>query len=161
MTVALRRLDEALLPALLEAAVAGADPAEVMPPVTGEPGWTETDRAAFLAFHRARSIGTSDPVERTYAILDGDVVVGAGRLEAIDGGTEVGIWLCRRARGKGVGRAAVAQLIEQALRDGETRVVAETTSVNTAAVGALRALGAVLTEENGAVHAVLTFEAEG
>ncbi|MFC5948683.1 GNAT family N-acetyltransferase [Pseudonocardia lutea] len=152
MTVTLRALDEPLLVALLDAAVAGAEPGEVMPPVVGAPGWTDAARAAFLTFHRSRSVGAVAPVERTWAVLDGDTVVGAGRLEPVADGLEVGLWLARGARGRGIGRAAVRELVARA---GGRPVVAETTADNAAAVAVLRELGAVLVESGDAVHAVL------
>ncbi|MCE3553277.1 GNAT family N-acetyltransferase [Pseudonocardia sp. RS11V-5] len=156
MTVTLRALDEPTLVALLDAAVAGAEPAEVMPPVSGAAGWSDAARAAFLTFHRRRSVGAVAPVERTWAILEsdgrGETVVGAGRLEPVADGLEVGIWLARGARGRGVGRAAVRELVALA---GGRPVVAATTDDNAAAVAVLRGLGAVLVESEGAVHAVL------
>ncbi|MFR9805429.1 GNAT family N-acetyltransferase [Pseudonocardia sp. RS010] len=152
MTVSLCSLDEPLLVALLDAAVAGAEPVEVMPPVAGADGWTDATRAAFLTFHRSRSVGAVAPVERTWAILDADTVVGAGRLEPMAEGLEIGLWLVRGARGRGIGRAAVVELVARA---GDRPVVAATTADNAAAVAVLRELGAVLVESEGAVHAVL------
>ena len=68
--VTLRQLDETLLRGLLDAAVADADPDEVMPPVAGPDGWTDERQAAFLSFHQSRSLAT-EPIEATYAILVG------------------------------------------------------------------------------------------
>lgn len=152
MSVTLRPLDEPLLVALLDAAVAGAEPAEVMPPVAGAAGWSDAARAAFLTFHRSRSVGAVAPVERTWVILEGETVVGAGRLEPVADGLEVGLWLARGARGRGIGHAAVRELVARA---GGRPVVAATTADNTAAVAVLRDLGAVLVESDDAVHAVL------
>lgn len=152
MTVTLRALDEPLLVALLDAAVAGAEPAEVMPPVAGAAGWTDAARAAFLTFHRSRSVGALAPVERTWVILHGEAVVGAGRLESVAGVQEVGLWLARGARGRGIGRIALRELLARA---GDRPVIAETTADDAAAVAILRRLGAVLVESDGRVYAVL------
>jgi RimJ/RimL family protein N-acetyltransferase len=120
VAITLRELDETTLPLLLRAAVDGAEPDDVMPPLDGPSGWTEPRREAFRAFHRARSIATPAPVERTWVILCDSEVVGAGRLEPVPDGVEIGIWLGRRARGRGVGRAAVDLLVEQARTGGSS-----------------------------------------
>jgi RimJ/RimL family protein N-acetyltransferase len=145
--VSLRPLDESTLPALLAAAVAGADPLEVMPPVPGPGGWTAERRAAFLRFHRSRALAP-EPVEATYLVLAGDEVAGAARLEplAADGVVEAGMWLARRHRGRGVGTAVLGLLLECARAGGATRVVASTTAGNTAMRRVLAAHGARLTE---------------
>lgn len=147
--IGLRRLDEPLLAALCDTAVAGADPLEVMPPVPGPPGWTVRRRAAFVAFHRERSVTAPRPVERTWAVVVDGEVAGAARLAPVDGGEEAGIWLARPWRGRGVGATVMRMLVERA--DGP--VVAETTADNGAAVAVLRGLGAGVTVEGDAVHA--------
>ncbi|MYW04114.1 GNAT family N-acetyltransferase, partial [Streptomyces sp. SID3343] len=92
----LLRLDEDLTTALLDAAVADADPLEVMPPVDGPPGWTADRRAAFLAFHHEWAATPT-----TYAILVDGRVVGAARLQpAPAGGLETGLWIGRSYRGQ-------------------------------------------------------------
>ncbi|WP_224389333.1 GNAT family N-acetyltransferase [Pseudonocardia sp. ICBG1293] len=149
MHLDLRRLDEPLLAALCDAAADGADPLEVMPPVPGPPGWTPRRRAAFLAFHRERSVAAAEPMERTWAVVVDGAVAGAARLEPVGGGEEAGIWLARSWRGRGVGGAVLRMLVDRA--DGP--VVAETTADNTAAVAALHGLGAGVTVDGGAVHA--------
>jgi hypothetical protein len=80
-------------------------------------------------------------------VCDGEV---AGRLEPVRAGVEIGIWLGRRARCHGVGRAAVDLLVEQARTDGHLQLVASTTAGNSAAVRLLDALGASLTTQNEA-----------
>lgn len=151
-TVTLSPIDEDLLARLLAVAVTDADPAEVMPPVAGPPGWTAERRAAFGDFHRSMR-GTS------YVILADGEVVGATRLTPAEapGAAETGIWLARSARGKGYGTEALHLLIEEARARGISALIAETNSANPAALGALRALGAKLWEdrESGAVHATL------
>lgn len=147
--IGLRRLDEPLLAALCDTAAAGADPLEVMPPVPGPPGWTVRRRAAFVAFHRERSVTAPRPVERTWAVVVDGEVAGAARLAPVDGGEEAGIWLARPWRGRGVGATVLRMLVERA--DGP--VVAETTADNGAAVAVLRGLGAGVTVEGDTVHA--------
>lgn len=158
MDVTLHPLDEPGLAALLAAAVEGAEPAEVMP---AEPGasWDDARRTAFLAFHRARSLA-ADPVERTWVVRVAGVAAGAVRVEPppgrvahhvgpdapagqgtchSTGGSEIGLWLGRGFRGRGLGRAAVS-----AVRDVVAGpLVARTTAGNAAALGLLRTLGAV------------------
>jgi RimJ/RimL family protein N-acetyltransferase len=151
-TIKLRPIDEKLLPRLLDAAVAGADPAETMPAVPGPPGWTPESRAA-LADHHRSTAGTS------YAILSDDEIIGATRLTPVEapGVAEIGIWLARSARGRGLSVEALHLLVEEARARGTTALIAETNAANPAAVGALRTLGAKLWEdpESGAVHATL------
>ncbi|MDN3357492.1 GNAT family N-acetyltransferase [Actinomadura sp. DC4] len=149
-TVKLRPIDEELLPRLLDVAVAGADPEEVMPTVPGPSGWTPERRTAFGDHY------SSAPA---YAIEANEQIVGATRLTPAEapGAAEVGIWLARPARGKGHGTEALHLLVEEARSRGVTALIAETTTSNEAAVGALRTLGAKLWEdpESGAVHATL------
>jgi RimJ/RimL family protein N-acetyltransferase len=149
-TVKLRPIDKELLPRLLDVAVAGADPDEVMPTAPGPSGWTPERRAAF---------GDYFETAPAYAIETGDELVGATRLTPAEapGAAEVGIWLARSARGKGHGTEALHLLVEEARAQGVTALIAETNTSNPAAVGALRALGAKLWEdpESGAVHATL------
>ena len=151
-TVKLQPLGDDLLPRLLDTAVSDADADEVMPPVPGPPGWTEERRAALRAYLRSTD-------EKRWAVLvDGDVV-GAAHLAPADapGAVTAGIWLRRSARGKGYGTQAVHLLTEEARALGMSAVIAETSTSNAAAVGALRAVGAKLWEdpESGAVHATL------
>lgn len=150
-TVTLRPIDEELLPRMLDVAVAGADPDEVMPAVPGPPGWTPARRAAFA--DHVSGPGTS------YAILAGDEIVGATRLTPAEapGAAEAGIWLVRTARGKGYSVDALHLLIEEARAQGTTALIVETNTANPAALDLLRTLGAKLWEdpESGAVHATM------
>ncbi|WP_326598500.1 GNAT family N-acetyltransferase [Streptomyces sp. NBC_01803] len=161
--VRLRPLDEAGLPALLAAAVADADPLEVMPPVAGPAGWTERRRAAFLAFHRSRALA-AEPVETVYAIVVGGRVAGAARLcpppaagpRAGDGpaGTlEAGLWIGHSRRGMGVGGAVLRDLVALARASGAACLYAETTPGNMAMRRVLASLGARTAEEDGEVRA--------
>ncbi|WP_233223507.1 GNAT family N-acetyltransferase [Amycolatopsis sp. CA-128772] len=148
-------LDEAALARLLEAAVAGADPLEVMPPVEGPPGWTRVRREAFLAFHRARSLNPATAVERTWVIDTDGTAVGAARLEPHGDAVEAGIWLSRQARGRGIGRQVTALLLAEARATGAARFVASTTADNHGARALLSGTGAALTAEGDEVAANL------
>jgi RimJ/RimL family protein N-acetyltransferase len=148
-------LDEPALARLLEAAVAGAGPLEVMPPVEGPPGWTALRRAAFLAFHRARSLNPATAVERTWVIDVDGTAAGAARLECHGDAVEAGIWLSRDARGRGIGRQVTALLLAEARSSGVARFVASTTADNGGAQALLAGLGAALTTEGDDVAAEL------
>ena len=152
-------LTEANLTDLLDSAVADADPDEVMPTVDGPPGWNEGRRDAFRRFHRARSIAAAQPVETTYVITVEGGVVGAARLEPVSdsrgSGVELGMWIGRSQRGRGVGRAVVAQLVALAEGTGAQRIVASTTTGNVAAQQLLRGIGATLTTTGDSIHATL------
>jgi RimJ/RimL family protein N-acetyltransferase len=139
--VVLVALDEAGLADLLEAAVAGAAPAEVMPAPEGA-DWDDRLRAGFLAFHRGRALA-AEPVERTWVVRVGGRAAGAVRVEPGAGGHEVGIWLARDDRGRGTGTAALRLLrAEQSAVASGAPLVARTTASNHGARGLLRTLGA-------------------
>ncbi|MET8796144.1 GNAT family N-acetyltransferase [Nocardia sp. NPDC004568] len=133
MSIELEPLTENNLGALLEAAVADADPAEVMPPVSGDPGWTAQRQQAFLEFHRGRALRAEEPVELTYVITVDGRAVGAARLEYQGDSFEAGVWIGRSHRGRGVGRVVAGRLRSAAVTAGVRRVVAVTTGDNTAA----------------------------
>ncbi|WP_222131172.1 GNAT family N-acetyltransferase [Pseudonocardia sp. C8] len=155
MEVHLTPLDVAGLGELLEAAVAGADPAEVMPAPPGAT-WDGDRRAGFLAFHRERGLAP-DPVERTWVIRVDGRAAGALRLEPGPAGAELGIWLGRTHRGRGVAvRAVRALLADRSVVAPGAPLVARTTAANTGALALLRALGAVTAPgTDGAVTARL------
>jgi RimJ/RimL family protein N-acetyltransferase len=132
-SVTLEELDEDNLQLLLEAAVADADPLEVMPPVDGPPGWTSQRRQAFVEFHRGRALHPSRPVERTYVIAVDGRVIGAARLEPQGGNVEAGIWLGRSYRNRGIGGIVTTQLRTMAAETGAYRMTAATTADNIAA----------------------------
>ncbi|WP_206787144.1 GNAT family N-acetyltransferase [Amycolatopsis sp. MtRt-6] len=153
--IVLTPLDEAALARLREAAVAGADPLEVMPPVDGPPGWTPTRREAFLAFHRVRSLNPATAVERTWVIDADGTAVGAARLEPHGDAVEAGIWLARDARGRGIGKQVTALLLAEARESGAARFVASTTADNHGARALLAETGATLATEGDEVAAEL------
>ena len=150
--VALAELDERTLDGLLAAAVQGAEPGEVMVPLAGERGWTARQQEAFRRFHRDRSMTGTTRIERTFVVLVDGSPAGAARLEPTPRGVEVGIWLGRAWRGRGLGTRAVRRLVRHA---GAPGLVAATTVGNDAAVGLLRTLGAELSTTGDDVHARL------
>lgn len=162
--VTLRRLDESLLEDLLEAAVADADPLEVMPPVAGPAGWTAERRAAFLRFHRSRSLA-AEPVESTYAILVGDAtVVGAARLHPLEGpkhAAEAGVWIGRSHRGGGVGSAVLRHLLVLARADGFDFLFVSTTADNVASRRVLAGMGVDLVRDGDSVTGWVDLGATG
>jgi RimJ/RimL family protein N-acetyltransferase len=168
--VTLRPLDEKVLRDLLDAAVADADPREVMPPLEADPdagaadAWTPERRSAFLRFHRTRSLA-AEPVEITYAVAVGKAVVGAVRLFPLAAGeraarpaAEAGVWLMRSYRGAGVGDAAFRHLLGLARTQGIERLYVHTTAENTAARALIAALGATVVRggSSGAGGAAVT-----
>ncbi|MFJ7218169.1 GNAT family N-acetyltransferase [Amycolatopsis sp. NPDC098790] len=153
--ITLTPLDEPALARLLEAAVAGADPLDVMPPVDGPPGWIAARRAAFLDFHRGRSLNPATAVERTWVVDADGIAVGAARLERHGDAVEAGIWLSRDARGRGIGREVTQLLLAEARSSGATRFIASTTPENRGARSLLAGLGAALTIDGGEVRAEL------
>ncbi|WP_410642106.1 GNAT family N-acetyltransferase [Amycolatopsis sp. lyj-346] len=159
--VALTPLAETALARLLDAAVTGADPLEVMPPVDDPPGWTPARRDAFLAFHRARSLDPATAVERTWVIDADGEAVGAARLEPRGDAVEAGIWLTRAARGRGIGKQVTALLLAEARASGAATFVASTTAGNHGARSLLAGLGAALTTNGDEVAAALSLGPAG
>lgn len=159
VSIELLAIDGGVLDELVDAAVDGARPEEVMPPVEGPPGWTPQRREALRSYHRVRHSGLGGPErELGFAISDGSRVVGAARLCEVQTGTlEAGVWLVNRARGHGMGTQLLAALAHQARAAGARRLIAETTAANHAAIGALRRTGFTLSTYSGddSVHAEL------
>lgn len=144
---------------LAASAVLDADPDDVMPPVPGPPGWTADRLAAFVAFHRGRRGGLEGPhAEVSSVVLVAGAPAGVVRLQAVAPETlEVGLWLARSVRGRGVGGAVLRAAARQAAALGARTLVAETTSDNVAALGALRRVGAQVAgpDPDGVVRAEL------
>ncbi|HLZ38945.1 MAG TPA: GNAT family protein [Mycobacteriales bacterium] len=161
--VELRPLDEHLLAALLETAVADSDPAAVMPTAEASAEWTPTLRDAFLRFHRERSL--ADPgsrMETTYVVIVGSSVAGAARLQAHAGGESVdtGVWLGRSHRNRGIGTAVLRLVLAAARGTDARRLLAHTTADNLAAQHLLRRAGAHLEPVgDGTVRATLELAA--
>jgi RimJ/RimL family protein N-acetyltransferase len=161
--VTLRPLDEDRLLGLLNAAVADADPHEVMPSVAGPGGWTAERRAAFLRFHHTRSL-SAEPVETTYVIVVGETVVGAARLCPMADArhaVEAGVWIGRSHRGGGVGGAVFRHLLARARADGFAALFVSTKPDNTAVHRLLATLGTAPVRDGDTVTAWVDLAAAG
>jgi RimJ/RimL family protein N-acetyltransferase len=155
-------VDELTLDRLVNAAITDAAANEVTPPVTTGDEWSPARIAWLTDFHRTRRNGLSGPVaEATWAILVSDQVVGSVRLKRAAAAEilETGIWLTRRTRGQGVGRLAIAGVLQTAATLGARGVRAETTTGNRAALRVLRSLGfdLVASKDSTGVAALLMF----
>lgn len=160
--VTLVDVDELILDRLVNAAITDAAANEVTPPVTTGDQWSPTRIAWLKDFHRPRRTGLSGPVgEATWAILARDQVVGSVRLArtAVPEILETGIWLTRRTRGHGVGRLAMAGVLQTAATLSAQGVRAQTTTGNRAALRLLRSLGfdLVASKDGAGVTALLMF----
>jgi RimJ/RimL family protein N-acetyltransferase len=163
--VDLAPVTEARLSRLVAAALDGAAPDEVTPPVTPGERWTPERVEWLRAFHRDRRQGLDGPArEATWVVVEvvgqgaeGERVVGSVRLRRTGdpGVLETGIWLVRDARGRGVGRWALQQVLERAREAGATAVRADTTVGNAGARAVLAALGFAATVEGEQVRAEL------
>jgi RimJ/RimL family protein N-acetyltransferase len=85
---------------------------------------------------------TAPAQEATWAVVVDGSITGSIRLKATarQGCLETGAWLGRAARGQGIGRQALAAVIEHAARAGAKEVCAETTTGNSGALAILRHL---------------------
>ena len=139
------QVEEGILDQLVQVATSDAAADEVTAPLTPGPDWTPQRVAWLRAFHTDRLAGLTGPLrEQTWAVLDdADDVVGGARLALLaePGAAEVGLWLCRSARGKGVGGAALTQVLDHARRCGLTQVQARTRVSNAPALAALAHAG--------------------
>ncbi len=141
--VSLLAVDEAVLARLVGAALSGAQPDEVTPPLPPGDRWGPERIEWLRRFHRDRRLGLEGPLgEATWAVAVRGDVVGAVRLKgtADPGALEAGIWLTRAARGRGIGRRAIAALLDQARDLGALEVRADTSSGNHAALAVLESL---------------------
>ena len=157
--VELLDVDETVLSRLVGAALSDAEPDEVTPPMAG-PHWGPERIEWLRRLHRDRRLGLDGPLgEATWAVaLDGEIVGGVRlkRMAAPDV-LETGIWLTRSARGKGVGRRAVAAVLDRAQELGAREVRADTSRENTAAIYVLQRLGFRTSVEGDRVTAVRSF----
>ena len=116
---------------------------EGRPPLTGGT-WTPERIEWLRRLRRDCRAGLDGPAgQATWAVTEGGHVVGAVRLGRTDedGVLETGIWLTRGTRGRGVGQAAIAAVLDKATALGADAVRADTTSGNAAALSVLRRLG--------------------
>ncbi|MDL5155850.1 GNAT family N-acetyltransferase [Actinomycetospora termitidis] len=144
--------------AVVAAAVGGALPADVMPPdgASDPEEWTLPRERAYARFLRGRP-----PAETSYLVVEGCAVVGLARLRRDGDAAETGVWLARRARGRGIGVTVLGLLVERAATAGADRLVADTTADNVAALGSLRRHGATVQESGSDVSAVVRIRARG
>ncbi|SEQ93426.1 GNAT family N-acetyltransferase [Actinokineospora terrae] len=147
-------LDEATTERLLSVAVHEARPTDVMPTQDGADTWTPATENAFREFHRSHFHGANGTV--MYAVESEGSLTGMIRMARVSQDeAETGMWLGRSARGKGIGTAALRALVAEAAAAGVRTIVADTTSGNSAALGALRTCGATLTHHGDDVRAEL------
>ena len=154
--VELLSVDQYVLEQLVNAAVADASVNEVTPPVPPSDEWVPERIEWLRTFHRRRQQGIAGPDrEATWAVVARGDVVGSIRLKRIanSDNVEVGLWLVRRVRGSGVGRRALAAVLEEARALGVAAVRADTTATNRAALAVLAAFGFECTpvEDDGVI----------
>jgi RimJ/RimL family protein N-acetyltransferase len=152
-------VDEAVLARLVGAALADAAPDEVTPPLGRSDRWGPERIEWLRRLHRDRRRGLDGPLgEATWAIAVRGDVVGSVRLKrmAEPDVLETGIWLTRSARGHGVGRRAVAAVVERARAAGARAVRADTSVHNAPARAILERLGFECEVEGDRVNAVRT-----
>ncbi len=163
--IALAAVDDVVLERLVVAATSDAAAGDVTPPLTPGDVWTPERMAWLRAFHLDRRAGLdSEAGEATWAVLADGRVVGGARLARVaqDDVLDVGLWLTRRARGTGVGRSALAALLEHATALGAVAVCAQTTASNAAALAVLRQHGfACSSLPDGAVRAQVSLRGRG
>jgi RimJ/RimL family protein N-acetyltransferase len=123
-------VDEGVLEHLVDVATTDAAADEVTPPVTDGPAWTAERIAWLKEFHRLHRDGRAG--QSVWAVLVDGAVAGQVRLRHLpeDGAGEIGLWLRRSVRGRGVGSAVVRAVLDQAVALGLVRVTAETTTNN-------------------------------
>lgn len=142
--VQLGAVDEDTLEELVQLAITQTAPQEVVPPMPGPPEWTGQREEWLRDFHRTRRAGLDGPhKEATFSIVRSGAVIGSARLaEVAPHVLETGMWLARSVRGRGIGAAVLRMLLIEATAKGAHQVVAQTTSANAGALGALRKCGA-------------------
>jgi RimJ/RimL family protein N-acetyltransferase len=140
------RVDELLVRAPEESDVELIAPAFVDPEVGGEAGLPPVGPQELLAFLRAqlpalRARGLLAP----YVIADADGTVLGGltlhHLDPMRDAVEVGYWLFREARGRGVATRSVGALVDHAFDNGLCRVEAHVRIGNRASERVLERLG--------------------
>jgi RimJ/RimL family protein N-acetyltransferase len=145
-------VEDTVLERLVAVAVADASAGEVTPPLTAGEGWSPERVDWLRTFHRERRGGLAGPCrEATWAVVVDGGVAGSVRLRQVDqpGVVETGIWLCRAARGRGVGAGALAAVVRTAAALGYAELRAETTRGNRPASAVLAAAGFALDPPTG------------
>jgi RimJ/RimL family protein N-acetyltransferase len=154
--VALVDVDETVLDRMVRAALSDAAPDEVTAPMAG-PGWGPERIEWLRRLHRDRRAGLDGPLgEATWGIVVDGHVVGAVRLKhlADPDALETGIWLTRSARGRGIARRAIAQVLDLARGHGARELHADTSAANRPAQQLLQRLGFRTTVQGDRVLAV-------
>ncbi|MCP2267377.1 GNAT family N-acetyltransferase [Promicromonospora thailandica] len=161
MTIDLVPVDDDVLEALLAVAVAEARPDEVLPPAPGvaAPGWTAPHHDAFREYHRRCRVNLHAPVpEVTWAVTADGRIAGAARLALVDddpGAREVGLWLGRSHRGRGIaGEVAYWAMAAARTMDAE-RLVARPAPGDAPARRSLERIGFELAERDGTLVGTL------
>lgn len=144
ISITLAPVTDEILEQLVAAATTDAAANEVTPPLSPGTHWT-LERIEWLrSYHRSSQTGHEGPShEWTWAVVRSGVVCGSVRLKA-NGTTGIfatGIWLTRKARGHGVGRAAMTAVIKNATVQGAREVSADTAAGNFSALSLLGHLG--------------------
>jgi RimJ/RimL family protein N-acetyltransferase len=156
LSISLVVVDGSVLAELVSVAKSSATAGDVTPALTAGDDWSPQRVAWLEEFHRGRRGGLDGPEgEATWAVVSEARVVGSVRLKARPEPhvVETGIWLARSVRGRGLGRQAVAAVLERAAAAGAHEVRAETTSRNNAAQRLPRSLGFELAAgEDDSVH---------
>lgn len=155
---------DAVLEQLVQAATSDASADDVTPPLTAGEAWTAVRVGWLRDFHRDRRAGLDGTTgEATWAVVLNEAVVGSVRLKRTEEPDELetGIWLTRRARGRGLGRAVMVAALQQAAALGAVRVRADTTAGNAAALAVLSHLGFTISrgDDSQDVHALIFLSA--
>jgi RimJ/RimL family protein N-acetyltransferase len=142
--VQLNELSDEMLSRLVRHALLDSDIHEVMPAGPGPAAWTPERLDEFVSFHKGRRGGLDGPAsEVSWAILVDGTAAGVVRLQRVAlGSLEVGMWLTRSTRGRGIGGQVLTSMMARATTLGANTLVAVTTSTNQAALSALARIGA-------------------
>jgi GNAT superfamily N-acetyltransferase len=146
MTVELVPVDERMLERLIVVAVTEAAADEVVPPLDDAGGWNENRLVWLRQYHRDCREGLDGPAgQATFAVLDDGHVVGSARLALTANARELeaGMWLARRARGRGIEADTLAAVVELAASRADA-VVLWLTEDQEETRGALERVGADL-----------------
>jgi RimJ/RimL family protein N-acetyltransferase len=149
--VSLVTVTDTVLSQLVEAAVHGAEPDDVTPPLDDDPQWTAGRVAWLRDYHLTRRDGLDgEHREKTYAIAvmanpERQTIAGAVRMARIGSDNrvlEIGIWLARPFRGQGIAATAIRLLLDDIdTNDLADVAIATTTSSNVGALTLLCTLG--------------------
>jgi RimJ/RimL family protein N-acetyltransferase len=142
--VQLVALNDVTLAQLVLHALPDTDIGEVMPLSPGPATWTPQRLREFITFHHGRRGGLHEPLgEVSFVIMVDGIASGVVRLQRIASDSlEVGMWLTRSVRGRGIGGQVLADVAHKAAEFGARKLVANTTTPNRAALAVLTRIGA-------------------